>query len=128
MSESQEQKTTNPSVPRLGFTDNVTEALKHVQKSVNSQGSKVRTSDYVSIWLMPVTCMSLMAATLCGGWARLIVSILALASILYYVLARIGIMRTLNERQAALIWHILLATFLMGITFAYVFLEIINRI
>ncbi|MBK9205708.1 MAG: hypothetical protein IPL73_25470 [Candidatus Obscuribacter sp.] len=56
------------------------------------------------------------------------VALIALCSVMFYVLSRVGIMRTLNERQAVLIWHILSATFLMGITFAFVFLEILNTI
>ena len=115
-------------LPRLSFVDNVKEAFRHVRRSVNSQGGKVRTADHLSIWLVPVTCVALMAASFTASWARLIISLLALCSVLFYVLARIGIMRTLNERQAALIWHILMATFLMGITFAFVFLEILNSL
>lgn len=123
---SSEAVQTPKSVPRLGFIDNVLEALKHVRQSVKNQGGRVRSSDYLSILLVPVTCVALLAASLCASWARLLVSLLALCSVLFYVLARIGIMRTLTERQAALIWHILMATFLMGITFAFVFLEILN--
>jgi len=115
-------------VPRLGFGENVTEAIKHVKKSVDSQGSSVRASDKLSSWLVPVTSVGLMAAVLCAGWARMAISILCLASLLYYILGRIGIMRTLSERQATLVWHILLGTFLLGIVFTFVYLEIVNRV
>ncbi|MBI5174186.1 MAG: hypothetical protein SFV17_24100 [Candidatus Obscuribacter sp.] len=115
-------------VPRLGFVDNVKEAFRHISRSVKAQRGRIRSADYLSIFLVPVTCIALMAASFCASWSRLIVSLIALCSVLFYVLARIGIMRTLNERQAALIWHILMSTFLMGITFAFVFLEILNSL
>ena len=115
-------------MPRLGFGENVTEAIKHVKKSVDSQGSSLRASDKISAWLVPVTSVGLMAAVLCAGWARMAISILCLASLLYYILGRIGIMRTLSERQATLVWHILLGTFLLGIVFTFVYLEIVNRV
>jgi hypothetical protein len=115
-------------VPRLGFGENVTEAIKHVKKSVDSQGANVRASDKLSAWLVPATSVALMAAVLCAGWARMAISILCLASLLYYILGRIGIMRTLSERQATLVWHILLGTFLLGIVFTFVYLEIVNRV
>lgn len=115
-------------VERLGFFANVNESFKHVSKSVDSQGSSLRQSDHLTALLVPATSFALLAAVLSGGWARLVVSIIAMAALLFYVLSRIGIMRTLNERQATLIWHIFLGLFLMGITFSFVFLEIVNRI
>jgi len=115
-------------VQRLGFLENISESAKHVSKSVDSQGKTLRQSDHLTALLVPATSFALLAAVLAGGWARLIVSIIAMAALLFYVLSRIGIMRTLNERQAALIWHIFLGLFLMGITFSFVFLEIVNRI
>ena len=122
----------NPDAPikveRLGFGANVTEAAKHIKKSVDSQGGKLRASDKFSAWLVPCTSVGLMAAVLCAGWARMAISIICLASLLYYILGRIGIMRTLSERQATLVWHILLGTFLLGIVFSFVYLEIVNRV
>ncbi|MFA7335404.1 MAG: hypothetical protein WC028_01365 [Candidatus Obscuribacterales bacterium] len=115
-------------VERLGFFENIKESAKHVGKSVETQGKSVRVEDKISSLLVPVTCIGLTIAVTIGGWARLIVSTLALAALLYYVLSRIGIMRTLSERQAALIWHIVLSVFLLGITFSFVFLEVLNRI
>jgi len=115
-------------VERLGFGANVTEAAKHIKKSVDSQGGKLRASDKFSAWLVPCTSVGLMAAVLCAGWARMAISIICLASLLYYILGRIGIVRTLSERQATLIWHILLGTFLLGIVFSFVYLEIVNRV
>jgi hypothetical protein len=115
-------------VPRLGFSENITESIKHVKKSVDSQGSHMRASDKISAFLVPATGFGLMLAVLCAGWARMFISIMCMASLLYYILGRIGIMRTLNARQATLVWHILLGTFLLGIVFTFVYLEIINRI
>ncbi len=123
------EKTEQPiKVQRLGFFENISESAKHVRNSVNSQGKTLRQSDHLSAMMVPATSFALMAAVLAGGWARLVVSVIALAALLFYVLSRIGIMRTLSERQAALIWHIFLGLFLMGITFSFVFLEISNRI
>lgn len=115
-------------LPRLGFAQNVSEAFKHVKKSVDSQGSNVRASDKLSAWLVPTTSVALMAAVLCVGWVRMAISIICLAALLYYILGRIGIMRTLSERQATLVWHLLLGTFLLGIIFTFVYLEIVNRV
>jgi Na+-transporting NADH:ubiquinone oxidoreductase subunit NqrB len=115
-------------LPRLGFTANVSETVKHVSKSVNAQGSNIRASDKLSAFLVPATSAGLMAAVLCAGWARMAISIICLASLLYYILGRIGIMRSLNERQATLVWQLLLGCFLMGIVFTFVYLEIVNRV
>jgi Na+-transporting NADH:ubiquinone oxidoreductase subunit NqrB len=115
-------------VPRLGFAANVSEAAKHIHTSVNSQGTSVRASDKLSAFLVPATSAGLMAAVLCAGWARMAISVICMAALLYYILGRIGIMRTLNARQATLIWHIILGTFLLGIVFTFVYLEIVNRV
>jgi hypothetical protein len=115
-------------VERLGFFENISESVKHVGKSIETQGRTIREEDKISSLLVPATCIGLTIAVSIGGWARLIVSTLALAALLYYVLSRIGIMRSLNERQAALIWHIVLSVFLLGLTFSFVFLEVLNRI
>ena len=115
-------------VERLGFFENISESVKHVGKSIETQGRTIREEDKISSLLVPATCIGLTIAVSIGGWARLIVSTLALAALLYYVLSRIGIMRYLNERQAALIWHIVLSVFLLGLTFSFVFLEVLNRI
>jgi len=115
-------------VERLGFGANVTEAAKHIKKSVDSEGGRLRASDKLSAWLVPCTSAGLMAAVLCAGWARMAISIICLASLLYFILGRIGIVRTMSERQATLVWHILLGTFLLGIVFSFVYLEIVNRV
>ena len=115
-------------LPRLGFAANVSETVKHVGKSVNAQGGNIRASDKLSAFLVPATSAGLMAAVLCVGWARMAISIICLAALLYYILGRIGIMRSLNERQATLVWHLLLGTFLLGIVFTFVYLEIVNRV
>jgi len=115
-------------VERLGFAQNVSEAFKHVKTSVDSQSPNMRASDKLSAWLVPVTAIGLMTAVLCAGWARMAISIVCMASLLYYILGRIGIMRSLNQRQAALVWHIILGTFLLGIVFTFVYLEIVNRV
>ncbi|MBU6454192.1 MAG: hypothetical protein KGS72_20605 [Cyanobacteria bacterium REEB67] len=123
------ESSNNPGqLPRLGFTANVSETVKHVSKSVNAQGSNIRASDKLSAFLVPATSAGLMAAVLCAGWARMAISIICLASLLYYILGRIGIMRSLNERQATLVWQLLLGCFLMGIVFTFVYLEIVNRV
>lgn len=115
-------------VPRLGFADNVSEALKHTKKSIDAQGSAGRPSDKLSAWLVPITSVALAAAVFCAGWARMGISIICLAALLYFILSRIGIMRTLSERQASLVWHLLLGTFQMGIMFTVVYLEILDHL
>ncbi|CAN5320235.1 hypothetical protein BH11CYA1_BH11CYA1_50180 [soil metagenome] len=115
-------------VERLGFFENLNETARHLGKSIETQGRSIREEDKLSSLLVPATCIGLTIAVTVGGWARLVVSTLALAALLYYVLSRIGIVRSLTERQAALIWHIVLSVFLLGITFSFVFLEVLNRI
>lgn len=117
----------DPAVNRIGFWANITQTIKHVAEASNSDAGKVRKEDYFTIILVPITSILLLVAVLSVGWARLLVSLLSLGTIFYYVLARIGIMRTLSERQAVLVWHILMATFLMGITFSFVYLEVANH-
>jgi len=118
---------TESKAQRLGFVDNLAATARHVSSSVNSHGGQIRKEDYWSILLVPMTSIGLLVAVLSAGWARMAVSTLALAALLYYILARIGVMRGLTERQAVLVWHIIMATFLMGITFAFVYLEAVNH-
>ena len=122
-----DQQTTPPEhLPRLGFIDNLKASYKKIRLAVNSEGKKIRKSDPITIWLVPGLAFALLAVSFSGGILRLIISILAYFSACLYIAARIGIVRSMNDRQINLVWHIILCSFIAGILFAFMILSIAN--
>jgi hypothetical protein len=49
-------------------------------------------------------------------------------SLLYFIGARIGVLRALSARHTHLIFNVLLATFMLGCTFALLIFEIMRTL
>jgi hypothetical protein len=79
-----------------------------------------RGSDKLNAAVLPFACVLLILAICTVSTPQLkALSFLApMAAFIYYLSARIGIVRTMNTRQAYLTFHMLLATFLLGGTVA----------
>ncbi len=117
---------TNAESQRMPFSDNVRESFKYIRKSVKAEGNNIRKTDPITIWLVPVVCIVLFFAALVGGWYRFVMALSAYISVLIYILARVGIVRGMNHRQTNMVWHLLLATFLAGVLFAFAVLELLR--
>lgn len=116
-------------IPRLGFWPNLMASFKHIRIAVNDEGNKLRKSDPLTIWLVPASAVILLIVTLTPqGWLRCTTALVAYMSVIFYIMARIGIVRALNNRQTNLVWHLLLASFLGGILFAFTLLEFLRDV
>lgn len=115
-------------IPRLAFWPNVGASFKHIRESVRAEGAKIRKYDPITVWLVPLTILALVFATQLGTWARVGVGAIAFFTSFTYILHRIGIVRSMNHRQTNLVWHLLLATFILGMLFAFGYLELVRLI
>jgi hypothetical protein len=118
----------DPASQRLPFWPNVSASFKHIRESVRTEGSNIRKSDPFTVWLVPAVVIMLAGATLLGTWARLAFGLAAFASVMFYILGRIGIVRGMNHRQTNMVWHLLLVSFIGGLLFAFFYLEILKLI
>ena len=114
-------------IERLSFWPNIAASFKYIRESVKEEGSRIRKSDPLTIWMVPATAIMLVVVSLTAGWLRCITGVVALVAVWFYILARFGIVRSMNHRQVNLVWHIILASFLAGILFAFTFLELIRQ-
>lgn len=115
----------NQPIERLKFWPNLGTSFKHIRESVRSEGNRIRKTDPITIFLVPVACIVLAYASFASGWLRLLIATLTFFSMLFYVAARIGIVRSMNHRQTNLVWHIMMAMFMAGIVFALMFKELV---
>ena len=115
---------------QVGFFTNVRLSAQHIKESVNSEGSKFRGSDYISIIAVPVVAVVLMAVSSSpmGLTIRPFMVMAICLALLYFIGKRIGVVRALTPRQANLVWTILVATFILGICFAFLTFEIMRSI
>ncbi len=115
-------------IQRLAFWPSVQASFKYIRESVKAEGSNIRKSDPVTVWMVPLFTFALVIASLVSGHAKLVVGFLAYLSALVYVLARIGIVRGMSYRQVNMVWHLLLASFLSGLLFTFTYLELLRTI
>lgn len=111
---------------RLSFWPNVRASFKHIRESVKAEGSNIRKADPFTVWLLPVVILILACATVLGTWFRIGFGLLAFGSALYYILARIGIVRNMTHRQTNMVWHLLMISFIGGLLFAFFYLELLK--
>lgn len=126
--ESQQPTSDQQPVQRLAFWPNVQASFKYIRESVKAEGSNIRKSDPVTVWMVPLFTAALVIASLVSGHAKLVVGTLAYLSALVYVLARIGIVRGMSHRQVNMVWHLLMASFLCGLLFTFTYLELLRTI
>lgn len=120
----------DPKALRASYLENVSHSMKHIQDAINSEGKKLRGSDYISVLMVPIASVMLaICSAIPGGLAvrPFLVTAFALA-LLYFIGARIGILRALTHRQTHLIMSIISATFMLGATFALLMYEIMRNI
>lgn len=108
----------DPAAKRQPIMQQVGESFAYMRSSAQSEFK--RGSDKANAIVLPVACVLLIAAISINASPQLkAMSFLApMAAFIYYLSVRIGIVRTMNSRQAYLTFHMLIATFLLGGTVA----------
>ena len=106
--------------PRRGGFRNVFSAIRHVNDASATESVKQRISDYVTIGLVVVCILSLVAAVALPVPAglKLLPLIFTIGAVIFYIINRLGIIVSLNSRQALIVWQILIAAFWLGVTSA----------
>jgi hypothetical protein len=104
--------------PRRGGFRNVFSAIKHVNEASATESVKQRVSDYITIGLVVVCILSLVLAVALPVHAglKLLPLILTIGAVVFYIINRLGIIVSLNSRQALIVWQILIASFWLGVT------------
>jgi hypothetical protein len=120
----------DPRKLRLGYWRNITETVKHIRTSIAAEGKRIRASDYISIICLPV--FSLLLAVFATNiiltpWRPLLVFVF-FSVLLYFIGGRIGIMRSMSARETHLMFNILMATFMVGVTFSMLVFELIRNL
>jgi hypothetical protein len=106
--------------PKRGGLSNFFLALKHINQASVADAVKQRFSDYVTIGLVVVCILSLVAAVVLPvpPGLRLLPLIFTVGAVIFYIINRLGIILSLSQRQALLVWQILIAAFWLGVTSA----------
>ncbi|HEY9790345.1 MAG TPA: hypothetical protein V6D22_08100 [Candidatus Obscuribacterales bacterium] len=107
--------------PRRGGFRNVFSALKYVNDASATESVKQRISDYVTIGLVVMCIFSLVAAVALPGVSfglKLLPLVFTIGAVVFYIINRLGIIVSLNSRQALIVWQILIAAFWLGVTSA----------
>jgi hypothetical protein len=99
---------------------NIGGALKYILNVSSGEGVKQRFSDYVTVILVIVCVTSLVGAVALplSPQLKLIPLFLTVVAVVLYIVNRLGIIVSLNARQAMIIWQILVASFWLGVTSA----------
>lgn len=123
---SSDQPSQPTTVERLKFWPNIGASYKYIREAVKAEGNRIRKTDPITIWLVPALALVVAVTAFMSSWLRVIFAFLAYLSVALYVVARIGIVRSMNHRQVNIVWHLLLASFLGGMLFAIAIFELLN--
>ncbi len=95
-------------------------ALKHINDASTTENVKQRFSDYVTIALVVLCIVSLVMAVCVPvpPGIKLLPLVFTVGAVIFYIINRLGIMISLNARQALIVWQILVAGFWLGVTSA----------
>ena len=106
--------------PKRGGMSNFFLAIKHINQASVADAVRQRFSDYVTIGLVVVCILSLVAAVVLPvpPQLRLLPLIFTVGAVIFYIINRLGIILSLTQRQALLVWQILIAAFWLGVTSA----------
>ena len=120
----------DPKALRATYFENIGASWKHICQAMATEGKKLRGTDYVSVILLPIASVTLAicSATPSGLAIRPFLVTAFCLALLYFIGARIGILRALTLRQTHLILSIISATFMLGATFALLMFEIMRQL
>lgn len=106
--------------PRRGGMRNFLSAIAYINEASVADSVKQRLSDYVTIGLVMVCILSLVAAVTLNvpPALKLLPLLFTVATVIFYIINRLGIILSLSQRQALIVWQILIAAFWLGVTSA----------
>ena len=106
--------------PRRGGMRNFMSALAYINEASVADAVKQRFSDYVTIGLVVVCILSLVAAIALPvpPGLKLLPLLFTVGTVIFYIINRLGIILSLSQRQALIVWQILIAAFWLGVTSA----------
>jgi len=119
-----ESTSAGSNVPRRGGLKNFFAALQHIYEASGAESVSQRTSDYVSIALVVVCIIALVAAVAMPlpatmpTFLKLLPLALTVCAVIFYIVTRLGIVLSLSQRQALIVWQIIIAAFWLGVTSA----------
>jgi hypothetical protein len=95
-------------------------ALKYILNQSGDEKVKQRFSDYITVILVIICVAALVGAVALplSPQLKLIPLLLTVVAVISYIINRLGIIVSLNARQAMIIWQILVASFWLGVTSA----------
>jgi uncharacterized BrkB/YihY/UPF0761 family membrane protein len=104
--------------PKRGGLNNFFLAINHINQASLADSVKQRFSDYVTVGLVCVCILSLVAAVMLPvpPALRLLPLIFTVGAIIFFIVNRLGIILALTQRQALLVWQIMIASFWLGVT------------
>lgn len=108
--------------PRRAGLRNFFAAMKHIYDASGAESVSQRTSDYVTIALVVVCIIALVAAVALPlppevpPSLKLLPLALTVFAVIFYIVNRLGIVLSLSQRQALIIWQIIIAAFWLGVT------------
>jgi hypothetical protein len=94
-------------------------SISYLRESAAVEGTK-RQIDLVASAMLPVSSLLLVMAIclIATPQIKMLSFLIPVLALGYFVATRIAIVKTMNQRQAYLTWHILLATFMLGAAFS----------
>lgn len=110
--------------PPRGGLGNFFKALRHIYEASGSDSVSQRMSDYVTIGLVVACVIALVVAVAMPlpyympAQLKLLPLGLTVFAVVYYIVNRLGIVLSLSQRQALIVWQILIAAFWLGVTSA----------
>jgi hypothetical protein len=120
----------DPKALRASYFENVSASFKHIGQALETEGKKLRGTDYISVLMLPIASVTLAicSATPAGLSVRPFLVTTFCLVLLYFIGARIGILRALTLRQTHLVLAIISATFMLGATFSLLVFEIMRQL
>ncbi|MGH9553347.1 MAG: hypothetical protein ACRD3W_28460 [Terriglobales bacterium] len=120
----------DPRKLRAGYFENIGLTAAHIGDAVRSEGKRLRNTDYFSIVALPVfsLILAIFATNMMLTPYRPFGVLAFFLALMYFIGARIGVIRALSARQAHLIFNIMLATFMLGCTFALLIFEVLRSL
>jgi len=118
----------DPKKLRAGYFQNIFETFTHIRQSVASEGNRLRNADYISIICLPIfsLLLAVFATNIMLTSYRPLFVLGFFGALLYFIGARIGVLKALSARHTHLVFNIILATFMLGCTFALAIFEVMR--
>ena len=126
----EQSKPLDPTALRASYWENIDSSVQHIKAAIKSEGNRLRTTDYISLVMLPTAAMALAICSTTRSllavrpWLVLVYTLVTL----YFIGARIGIIKSMTPRQTHLVFTLLCATLMLGATGALLLFEILRNL